>query len=202
MPGIEVCGRCGSPLGLRTLAIDVHPPRAAPRTKQWRRRWSPFRSLYYKAREAGRSRWFENLEAAVIHGLPMGILIRMILPGWAHIHLGRRTRGLLFLLPWSGLLALSLLFIYLTLNSVPIPQYGGGVTLRTFGNMREGLSLGGMFLGLAFSVHFASCLSLARLQGMQTGEFFRTIGIWLIAVLAVLYLLIDMFFYYLVSPII
>jgi hypothetical protein len=201
MPGIEVCGCCGSPLGLQTLAIDVHPPRAGARTKQWRRRWSPFRSLYYKAREAGRKRWLENVEAAVLHGIPLGILIRMVIPGWAHIHLGRRRRGLLFLLPWLGLLALSLFFIYVTLNTAPISRYGGGVTLRTFGNMREGLSLGGLFLGLAFSVHFASCLSLARLQGIQTGEFFRTIGIWLIAILAVLYSLFSMFFHYVASPI-
>lgn len=201
MPGIEVCGRCGSLLGLRSLAIDVHPPRAGAWAKQWRQRWSPFRSLYFKARQAGRTRWLEDLEAAMLHGLPMGILIRMIVPGWAHSHLGRRTRGLLFLLPWLGSLALSLLFIYVTLNTVPIPRYGGGVTLRTFGNMRGGLSLGGMFLGLAFSVHFASCLSLARLQGTQTGEFFRTIRMRLIAVLAVLYPLIGVFFYYLASPI-
>lgn len=202
MPGIEACGRCGSPLGLRTLAIDVHPPRAGHRAKQWRRRWSPFQSLYYKAREAGRTRWLDNLEAGVFHDLPIGILIRAIVPGWAHIHRGRRTRGLLFLFLWLGSLALSLLFIYVALNTVPISRYGGGVTLRTFGNMRGGLSLCGMFLGLAFSVHFASCLSLARLQGMETGEFFHTIGKWLIVALAVLYPLIGVFFYYLASPVI
>src|SRR5919204_650375 len=37
MPGVEVCGRCGSSLRLATAVVDVHPPRARAWQKRVRR---------------------------------------------------------------------------------------------------------------------------------------------------------------------
>ena len=37
MPGVDVCGRCGSSLRLATAVLDVHPPRARPWAKRLRR---------------------------------------------------------------------------------------------------------------------------------------------------------------------
>jgi len=190
MPGVGACGRCGSPLGLQTLAVDVHPPRAGTRAKRWRRRWQPFRSWYFRAREAGRTRWLEEMEGTELLGMPLGILIRLFIPGWAHLHRGRRTSGLLFLGIWLVLLACAFLFFRLA-QSEGVPFSRGGVPLGVFARMREGLSLGGICLGLAFSVHLSSCLSLARGEGMETGEFWRNIGLWLIMALAVFYLSIS-----------
>jgi hypothetical protein len=122
--------------------------------------------------------------------MPLGILVRLIVPGWAHLHRGRRTSGLLFLGIWLALLALALLFFRVA-QSEAGAVYLGGVPLGVFARMRGGLSLGGMFLGLAFSVHLSSCLSLARGEGMETGEFWRNIGLWLIMALTVFHLLIG-----------
>jgi hypothetical protein len=130
------------------------------------------------------------MEGAELLGMPLGILIRLLVPGWVHIHRGRRTRGFLFLGIWLALLACALLFFRLA-NVEGVTLSRGGVPLGVFARMREGLSLGGMFLGLAFSIHLSSCLSLARGEGMEAGEFWRNIGLWLIMALAVLYLLIS-----------
>ncbi|MGH7169251.1 MAG: hypothetical protein ACRELG_03105 [Gemmataceae bacterium] len=187
MPGVDACGRCGSPLGLQSLAIDVHPPRAAPWTKRLRRWGLPFRSMYNKAQEVGERRFFDDAEGADLLGAPVGILVRLLIPGWAHIHLGQRQRGLLFLGLWLSLLAVAILFFCFTLSGISL--YRGGVILREFSNMQGALSLGGIFLGLAFSVHLASCMSVARLGGAESWDSWRPIGLGLIMILAGFYLL-------------
>src|SRR5690242_3378580 len=100
MPGVNECGRCGSPLGLKTLAVDVHPPRAGAWTKRLRRMFV-FRSVLYEARDAGRrvarDSWFHNFRRIEVPGSHWGVLARLIVPGWAHFHLGDRIRGYTYL---------------------------------------------------------------------------------------------------------
>ena len=52
MPGLTVCGRCGSVLDVRGAAIDVHPTRASAGKRL--HRWLPMRR-YYQARDNPRS---------------------------------------------------------------------------------------------------------------------------------------------------
>jgi hypothetical protein len=184
MPGVGTCGRCGSPLGLHALAINVHPPRAGAWTKRVRR-WLRLRSLYSRAREISGRSYLENVESAEFLGAPFGTLVRMLIPGWNHIHLGRRNRGFLFLGIWLALLAIALLFFSMAFSGVT--YYRGGVTLGQFARMRQPLSLGGLFLGLAASVHLVSCLSAARLGGADGWGALRSLGLVLIMVVAVVY---------------
>lgn len=145
MPGVEACGRCGSPLGLRTLAIDVHPPRAGSWAKRLRRGWLPFRSAYYDARDAGRDIVRESgLGDALRIELPgsaWGVFFRALVPGWPQIYLGQRSLGCFFLGCYLGLMFLAFLLF--------------GTTM-------------GMFLaGLAFSVHVSSCVSVLHHGGLR-----------------------------------
>jgi hypothetical protein len=185
MPGVGACGRCGSPLGLNTLAIDVHPPRASTWSKRLRRWRRPFSAAYYRAREIGERHWFENMEDAQLLGAPFGILLRMLIPGWAHIHLGHRRRGLLFHGLWLALVVFAVVSFYLALSGIALYQR---MNVHQLNDRWGGLSLAGMFLGLAFSVHLASCVSLARLDGVENSEFWRSSGRGLILILAGLYL--------------
>lgn len=145
MPGIEACGRCGSPLGLKTLAIDVHPPRAGSWAKRLRRGWLPFRATYYEVRDAGRDFVRETGIGDALHmelpRTPWRVLARGIVPGWPHIYLGQTWIGRVFLALYLGLMFLALLLF--------------GTTI-------------GMFLaGLAFSVHVSSIASVLRQGGIR-----------------------------------
>ncbi len=145
MPGIEVCGRCGSPLGLRDLAIDVHPPRAGSWAKRLRRGWLPFRSSYYEIRDASRDFVRETRIGDAFHielpRTPWGVLARGIIPGWPQFYLGQTWIGRVFLGSYLGLMFLALLLF--------------GTTV-------------GMFLaGLAFSVHVSSIASVLRQGGLR-----------------------------------
>lgn len=148
MPGVGVCGRCGSPLGLRTLAVDVQPPRAAPWVKRLRR-LLPFRSAYYEARDAGRALVHDSgLGDAWRMQLPgtfIGVFGRALVPGWPQFYLGQPLRGRFFL------------FVYLILLFLSFLLYGS--------------SFGSMLLGFAFSVHVASCVSVLHLGGLRGGAY-------------------------------
>jgi signal peptidase I len=152
MPGVGECGRCGSPLGLKTLAVDVHPPRAGEWTKRLRRLFV-FRSVAYEARDAGRrvvrDGWFRDLTHLELPGTHLGVLARLIVPGWAHFHLADRIGGSIYLGAYLAFLLPSLLLY--------------------------GTTIGSMFLGLAFSVHVASCLSILRLGGVMAWAYWRAV---------------------------
>lgn len=149
MPGVGVCGRCGSPLGVSTLAIDVHPPRASTWSKRLRRWGMPFNVVYYEARDAGRDLVRQTgIREACQLDLPVrsrGILERAIVPGWPQFYLGQSLRGRVFLGTYLVLMFLALVFF--------------GTTF-------------GMFLaGLAFSVHVASIVSVLHVGGLRRGAY-------------------------------
>jgi signal peptidase I len=147
MPGVEACGRCGSPVTVKTLDVDVHPPRASERQKRWRR-LLPFRSAYYSARDASRRAqqgWFQGVLQIASPNASLGVLARLIVPGWAQLHLGQRALGNAFLFGWLACLFLALL---------------------CYGSM-----LGAIFMGLAFSVHVSSCIAILHMGGVDSRGF-------------------------------
>ncbi len=103
MPGVTHCGRCGASLTLRTAVINVHPPRANPRAKSWRKTFMArfMRSARGSARSANRQ-WglSPNTE------LPsLGLLCRLVVPGWAQIYSGQATFGKWLLVGYAVLIA-------------------------------------------------------------------------------------------------
>lgn len=192
MPGVEACGRCGSPLGLGNLAVDIHPPRAAPWVKRMRR-LLPFRSLLHRTREIGKQQLFEDLEDAPLWGVPIEIFIRMLIPGWAHIYFGQFVPGFRFLGIWIVLLVAALVSSYVTLSGISLDQR---INEHHLADLWGGLLLWGICVGLAFSVHLASCVSLARLDGLNNREFWSGGGRRLAQILGGLYLLSSWLFFY------
>jgi signal peptidase I len=165
MPGVEVCGRCGSRVALKTLDVDVHPPRAGAWSKRLRRWFPSFRSVYYGARDAGQrvqTGWFGGVLQIERPNLPLGVLGRMIVPGWPQLHQRRRPLGLVFLCGWIALLLLTLLF------------YGS--------------VLGSVFMGLAFSVHVSSCVTLLHRGGVDSRGFWVNVAVVLFGLLFCVYL--------------
>jgi hypothetical protein len=137
MPGVPVCGRCGTSLRLATAVLDVHPPRAMPWRKRLRR-FLPTRKSYPRPVETPRDpqqrgRLFAWRDLRL--PLPEWRLVwRLIVPGWAHFACGQVRRGRLFLGIYLALLGLALLF--------------------------AGTTLGSIFLGLAFSAHASAALDI------------------------------------------
>jgi signal peptidase I len=133
------------------MAIDVHPPRASRWTKRWRR-WMPtFGPVLYDLRDTGRrvtregwTRIAGQLEAP---SAPPWVLARMVVPGWAHFHLGQTMAGWRYLGGFLILLFLSLLFL--------------------------GTVLGSIFLGLAYAVHVTACLSILLWGGLELANMRR-----------------------------
>ncbi len=141
IPGLTICGRCGSLLELKGAAIDVHPPRASSRAKR-RRRWFHARR-YYQVRDAIQDS-LDRMAGTLIQDLRVplpepDIAPRLIVPGWAHIHAGLVLRGRIFLGLFLILLAFGLLF--------------------------WGSTFGAICLGFAFSAHVSSVLDILNRQG-------------------------------------
>lgn len=137
MPGTEVCGRCGTSLGLAAAVFDVNPPRAGRWTKQFRRAFSAG-PAYYRSRDAF-TQARSGAVAAVYRAAPtvpalppLAVMARLVVPGWSHFYTGHRWRGRIAL--WGWLLCL-------------IP-----------GLFWFGTTAGSIFLGLAFSVHSSAAL--------------------------------------------
>jgi len=141
IPGLDACGRCGTALGLATAVIDVNPPRASRGAKRVRK-VVPRRFLY-QARDAA-AQAHRRFTGSVVNDshVPLperGILSRLMVPGWAHLHSGLRIRAHAFFWAYVVLLAWGLL------------QWGTG--------------FGSVLLGLAFSVHAASIIDILLQQG-------------------------------------
>ena len=132
MPGASACGRCGSPLGLAAVAVDVHPPRAGGLAKRLRRLTLP-RQAYYAARDAARAQQID-FQPFTDEMPPGPVLARLIVPGWGQLRVGQRWQGWLFF--WS--------FV-----AVLLPG------LLWFGSSR-----GSVLLGLAFSIHSAAAVDI------------------------------------------
>src|SRR5207248_2105024 len=112
MPGITVCGRCGTSLGVATAVLDVHPPRARPWIKRLRR-LLPIDRATIRVRDASSVATRHARMIAEDAGMPVpsfGLLVRMLVPGWAHFHLGQRLRAWAFLGVYLVFLLLSLVF--------------------------------------------------------------------------------------------
>ncbi|NLY00784.1 MAG: hypothetical protein GXY83_32210 [Rhodopirellula sp.] len=131
MPGVAVCGQCGSRLQLSGVAIAVHPPRAGRWEKRFHR-WLPI-GRYHAL--------FDQLRAAVSAATPdleaeigRGALLRIVVPGWPQIFAGQTARGRLFFALYLATLLGGLLF--------------------------AGTPVGGILLGLALATHASSILDV------------------------------------------
>jgi type IV secretory pathway protease TraF len=139
MPGSDVCGRCGTSLGLATAVMDVHPPRAGRLAKRFRR-VLPRGRAYYEARHAliqtrnGAAAAARRVAPDVPRLPPAPVCLRLVIPGWSHFYLGQRWRGRFALWGW-------LIFL------VP-------------GLFWFGTTAGSILLGLAFSVHSSAALDI------------------------------------------
>jgi signal peptidase I len=141
MPGLDSCGRCGTMLGLSTATIDVNPPRASKSAKRVRK-MVPTRLIYQARDVAAEARRVVSGSIVDDSRVPLPtpeVLSRLVVPGWAHIHLGMPARGQVFLLAYLPLLFLGLLY--------------------------WGTGMGGVLLGLAFSVHTSSVTDILIRQG-------------------------------------
>jgi type IV secretory pathway protease TraF len=136
MPGIAVCGRCGTSLHVATAVIDVNPPRARSWRKQLRR-MLPVNRAAIKVRDASATATRQFSSALQDVGMPVPparILWRLVVPRLAHFRVGQHYRGLAFLGAYLILLGLAVLF--------------------------WGTNTGSIYLGLAFSVHASSALDV------------------------------------------
>ena len=124
MPGVQTCGRCGASLQLASSAIDVHPPRASLAAKRWRR-WLPSarwqRWFTFSGWRQQLSTWWAYSRRVVSDilayiraiqwpsGMPrLGLVMRTIVPGWAHWYSGRFVRARWIFGCYIGLLLLAL----------------------------------------------------------------------------------------------
>lgn len=166
MPGTDVCGRCGTSLGLATAVFDVNPPRAGRWSKRFRQ-LVPTGRAYYASRDALTRPRFAA--AATVNRIaahapvfpPLAVMARMIVPGWPNFYVGQRWRGRIAV--WGWLVCL-------------IP-----------GLFWFGTTAGSILLGLAFSVHSSAVLDsftqLTADQGLRH-RMVMSIGLSLLLFLA------------------
>ena len=143
MPGLPVCGRCGSSLALGDT-IAVHPPRASGRRRALRQFIDyPLRRLWFGLQSGvarGTGAVAEQLHADLDVDLPARhVLFRSVIPGLAHAAAGYTTRARIFW--WS--------YVVLVLG----------------GAFFFGTTFGSVLLGLAFSVHVSSVIDLLGGRG-------------------------------------
>ncbi len=160
IPGVQTCGRCGASLQLASLAIDVHPPRASRAAKRGgggsrsRRYWNRFRSRWRRSPAIRISGWPADLQTP-------GVLLRMIVPGWAQRYTGRVRRARWMFWGYLGLLLSGLLFV--------------------------GTGLGWLLLGLAISLHAASVLDIVAADVVDFRQRLIYSGVAMLVLVAVVY---------------
>ncbi len=133
MPGVTACGQCGANMQLGAAAIDINPPRAGA-WKKHLRRWLPFRGISYRLGNYFASLSFELIPRLRPDQPSLPIYLRMIVPGWAQMAVGRTMLGRALLRFYLGMILLSFLF---------------------FGSL-----LGGFFFGLAIAIHASSIVDV------------------------------------------
>ena len=142
MPGVTHCGRCGTSLMLRTAVIDVHPPRATRWAKLWRKTFTArlVRSVRASSKAVERQ-WGvpPNMKLP-----PLGVLCRLLVPGWPQMFDGRPTLG-------RGLLL------------------GYGVCLLAAA-VCFGSTFSSVLLGMAFACHGVSVYDVARRSSPSVGD--------------------------------
>lgn len=151
------------------MAVAVHPPRAAWWLKRLRQ-WLPVRRAYHRLRERrvfDLSGALNDLSQPIENGgITPGLLLRMLVPGWAHWYEGHGLRGLLFLVPY--LIAITTAIVTL------------------------GSTLGASALGLAFAIHVASATDLSMNDEHSLGERFVQVPFVSAASLAVVYVALGL----------
>jgi len=133
MPGVPNCGRCGAVLNLASMPVEVHPPRARRWIKPWRR------YIYFFTRRRRMPGgygvgWGDGVHEHLAHlarnKIPWRIVLRMAVPGWPQLYLGRKLQGRIFF--WGYLACMPLGLLY------------------------AGTNIGSLLMGLAMSLHAAS----------------------------------------------
>ena len=119
-----------------------------------RRYWNRFRAAGAASPRFGYSGWPSDLQTP-------GVLLRMIVPGWAQRYAGRTVRGRWMFWCYLGLLLSGLLFI--------------------------GTALGWLLLGLAISLHAASILDIVAASVVDFRQRLIYSGVAMLLLAAVVY---------------
>ena len=176
VPGSAACGRCGTTLRFDQLDIATTPPRA-PKHGRWLR--NAGLTWLNRGREAVRSgREVTTGEARPFFGddvPPLSEWLRMLVPGWPLRRVGAVTAGWAVLAGWLLLAALAVLYV--------------------------GTQLGGLVVGLAFSLHYSAGLSSFRLAGLQRLHLFRAGSLLALLLIVVIYIPVPLLFNQAVQPI-
>lgn len=121
MPGAAACGRCGASLLLAAAVINVYPPRAGKWAKTWRRLGIPRRVRIMN------SRWTSAAQRIGLEPearLPqIGILSRMIVPGWSQLYAGQRYLGISLLAAYAFCFLIAALFVGTEISSLMIAAF-------------------------------------------------------------------------------
>jgi signal peptidase I len=139
MPGVTSCGRCGANLMLASSNINVYPPRAGTWAKLIRR-WFRVHRIWFTLKNIN----FNIFNIKIRGFIPQipddwsnnRVLSKLWVPGWPQMALGNKTRGKVMLYMYLAMLFLALLFF----GSFP----------------------GGVFLGLAITIHASSVFDIFR----------------------------------------
>ncbi len=109
MPGVDACGRCGASLRLATAVMDVHPPRAGRWSKRFGRLFP--RGVTYRVRDAVTDALPVRPAIASEYFPEWPVLLRMVVPGWPQLYMGRTAAGRALLFCYALLLLSGLIFI-------------------------------------------------------------------------------------------
>jgi hypothetical protein len=121
MPGSDGCVRCGSPLNLATIALDVHPPRRGGLPGALRRiralQWT-WAGLSHRLVRTCASFVQSRADRFDRRATALGLLWRLPVPGWAHLYAAQFWEGGFFLASFMGLLFGGLLYWGTTAGAV------------------------------------------------------------------------------------
>jgi hypothetical protein len=141
------------------MALDVHPPRAHHSGAVVRRINVGLNNMLRRMNESALALRGQQFEWYIP---PPGLLPRLIVPGWSHLHAGQRFRGLAYLTSFLVLLVFSFLYM--------------------------GTASGSILLGIMFSVHSTAALDVLMQLTPNKGMLTR-VG-WSFVVSAVLFVVL------------